>query len=336
MESTAGIIIIGDEIIKGKVQDTNSHFLAQKLYSLGVDVCKISVIPDQIDVIAQEVALFSAKYTHVITAGGVGPTHDDMTYQGIARGLGEDLIMLPALVKLIQSHFKKVQVPVGYDPLNPPTFAWDVDTSTFNPALKMALVPVSSRLHFSDFVSSFPLVQAGNNVYILPGIPEYMRRGAQHLEKLCRNPNRTYHSRAVYLLSDEVQLAPVLNEVVRVHAPHVSFGSYPVLGNNYYRTRLTMESSDTDRLETAHSQLRERLPSESIVSNYEPDPIQRADQVVEQILNDQGDSSNITAELRQAVTSAHQVNRLRIIDRSSVLSARPFLFCLPFAYNKQN
>ena len=154
-ECTAGIIIIGDEIVKGKVQDTNSHYLAQKLYSLGVDVRKISVIPDRVEDIADEVALFSSKFTHVITAGGVGPTHDDITYQAIARGLGEKLILLPELVKLIKSHFK-IQVR-GYDPLNLPTFDCDMDTSTFNPALKMALVPISSQLHFQCQLISSPV-----------------------------------------------------------------------------------------------------------------------------------------------------------------------------------
>ena len=158
-----------------------------------------------------------------------------------------------------------------------------------------------------DFISSFPLIQAGKNVYILPGIPEYLRRGARHLENLCRNANRTYHSVAVYLLSDEVKLAPVLNEVVRTHAHHVSFGSYPVLGNNYYCTRLTMEANDPARLAVAHEQLKERLPAESIVADYEPDAIARADQIIDQIL--QGENS----ELKQTITSAHQVFSLLII-----------------------
>ena len=94
-QCTAGIIIIGDEITKGKVADINSHYIAQKLYALGVDVHKISIIPDQMDVIAEEVALFSKKFTHVVTAGGIGPTHDDITYQAIAHGLQQRLILLP-------------------------------------------------------------------------------------------------------------------------------------------------------------------------------------------------------------------------------------------------
>lgn len=297
---TAGIIIIGDEITKGKVVDTNSHFVAQKLYSLGVDVRKISVIPDDIEAIAEEVAVFSKKFTHVITAGGIGPTHDDITYQGIAHGLQERLILLPDLVALIKSHFK-IPVP-DYDPLNPPTFPWDVETSSFNPALKMALVPASSRLHHSNGVSVFPMVQV-NNVYIMPGIPQYLKRCCRHLETLARNPASTFLSNEIYVQTDEVRLAPILNAAVKQFGSHVSFGSYPVIGHNYYRTKLTMESTDQFRLDAAHQYLSSELPVDSIVS-YNPGAIERATEAIQDIINGKGAHHD---ELQIPVSNAYQV-----------------------------
>lgn len=298
-QCTAGIIIIGDEITKGKVADTNSHYVAQKLYSLGVDVCKISVIPDRIDDIAEEVALFSQKFTHVVTAGGIGPTHDDITYQAIAKGLKENLILLPELVELIKSYFKRT-VP-DYDPLNPPTFPHDVDTSSFDPALKMALVPASSCLHSAMGKSVFPMVQV-KNVYIMPGIPQYLKRCCRHLETLARNPDRTFQSNEIYVEMDEVRLAPILNAAVKEHGAHVSFGSYPVIGHSYYRTKLTMESTDAGRLEASYQHLSSELPADSIVS-YDPKAIERAPEAIQNIINGQGGHT----ELQVPVSNSYQV-----------------------------
>ena len=300
-QCTAGIIIIGDEITKGKVADTNSHYIAQKLYALGVDVHKISIIPDQMDVIAEEVALFSKKFTHVVTAGGIGPTHDDITYQAIAHGLQQRLILLPELVELIKAHFK-IPPPLDYDPLNPPMFPCDVETSSFNPALKMALVPASSQLHHAVGLSVFPMVQV-NNVYVMPGIPQYMKRCCRHLETLARNPDRTFLSSEIYMQADEVRLAPILNATVKEFGSHVSFGSYPVIGHSYYRTKLTMESTDPAKLDAAHQHLSADLPADCIVP-YDPKAIERAPEVIQDIIAGKGVHHR---ELQVPISNAYQV-----------------------------
>ncbi|MFB3061740.1 MAG: molybdopterin-binding protein, partial [Candidatus Binatia bacterium] len=78
MSKTAGIIIIGNEILSGKTQDSNSYFLCTELRALGVDVQRVSVIPDEIQLIGEEAVAFSRKCDFVFTTGGVGPTHDDV------------------------------------------------------------------------------------------------------------------------------------------------------------------------------------------------------------------------------------------------------------------
>src|SRR5918999_5307211 len=95
MSKTAGIIIIGNEVLSGKTQDTNSSFLCVELRRLGVEVQKISTIQDDIDLIGQEVATFSKRFDFVFTTGGVGPTHDDVTIEGIAQGFGLNVVRHP-------------------------------------------------------------------------------------------------------------------------------------------------------------------------------------------------------------------------------------------------
>src|ERR1041385_151395 len=99
MSKSAGIVIIGNEVLSGKTQDTNSHFLCAELRQLGVEVQKISTIPDLIELIGEEVARFSQHYDLTFTSGGVGPTHDDVTIEGVAHGFELKVVRHPDLEK---------------------------------------------------------------------------------------------------------------------------------------------------------------------------------------------------------------------------------------------
>ena len=95
MPKTAGIILIGNEILSGKIQDANAVYLCRELRALGVDVRRISVIPDEVELIAEEVVVFSREFDVVFTSGGVGPTHDDVTIEGVARALAVPVVRHP-------------------------------------------------------------------------------------------------------------------------------------------------------------------------------------------------------------------------------------------------
>ncbi len=91
--STAALLVIGNEILSGKVKDTNSPFLARELRQLGVDLERILTIPDTIDTIAIEALMLSKAYDFVFSSGGIGPTHDDVTMDGIAKAFNLDIVL---------------------------------------------------------------------------------------------------------------------------------------------------------------------------------------------------------------------------------------------------
>src|SRR5438445_5902606 len=105
MPKTAGIILVGNEILSGKIADANAAYLCRELRVLGVDVRRIAVIPDEIELIAGEVAAFSRDHDVVFTSGGVGPTHDDVTIEGVARAMDAKVVRHPLLVGILERHF---------------------------------------------------------------------------------------------------------------------------------------------------------------------------------------------------------------------------------------
>ena len=236
---TSGIIIIGNEILSGKVRDVNSFYLVCELRDLGVDVKRISVIPDEVGTIGKEVAEFSAQYDYVFTSGGVGPTHDDVTMAGIAKGFGVNLVEHEGIKKILYARYK--------DLLN-------------SSVLKMTEVPEGSEVDFRDNMR-FPVVSF-KNVIIFPGIPEYMQNKFSMIKERFRSS--IFHLKRLYLNCHESNIAEILNGVVEKYRD-VIFGSYPVLGKPDYRVIVTAETKSEDSLKTALRELIDKLPEDVLV-----------------------------------------------------------------------
>lgn len=246
---TAAILIIGDEILKGHTVDTNSAFLTRALRKLGVSVQRITVIPDIQEVISKEVALLSPQYTHVITSGGIGPTHDDVTFESIALAFQEDLFPHPELSRLVEEFFGVT----------------DKDSA----AMKLAMVPQSAKLNYgtdpqTGQVLRYPLVSV-RNVYIFPGIPSLLERAFSGLEHLFAGSGTTFHTREVFVDADEAEIAPVLTKLQAKWGRKVALGSYPDWLSNYHRVRLVLDSDSQEEVDKARAQLTEELPKGSIV-----------------------------------------------------------------------
>lgn len=239
MPKTAGIILVGNEILSGKIVDANASYLCRELRGLGVEVRRITVIPDEVDLIALEVARFSADYDVVFTSGGVGPTHDDVTIEGVARAAGVAVVRHPALVALLRGFYR--------DSLN-------------EAHLKMAEVPEGAEL-LADESVRFPTILM-RNVYILPGVPEIFRRKFDALRERFRD--QPIFLKNVFVSIGEGSLADHLNALVREY-PELLCGSYPEFSNPEYKVKVTLESRDLAFLDRALAELLKRLPADSIV-----------------------------------------------------------------------
>jgi FAD synthetase len=239
MDRTAGIIVIGNEILSGKVSDTNSPFLARELRSLGVTLLRILTIPDEIDVIAAAVREFHVAYDVVFTSGGVGPTHDDVTMEGVARGLGRKVIRHPAIESRLREFYK--------DKVN-------------DARLKMSEVPEGSEL-IVDGKLGFPTIKC-ENLYILPGIPEILEQKFAALrDRFAASP---YFLRVIYTREGEGTIAEHLNATL-VAFPELLLGSYPKIGHPEYAVKLTLESKDADYVERAFQHLLALMGTEAVV-----------------------------------------------------------------------
>jgi molybdenum cofactor synthesis domain-containing protein len=236
---TAGIIIIGNEILSGKVQDLNSFFLACGLRELGVSVMRISVIPDDVDTIGREAALFSKSYDYVFTSGGVGPTHDDVTMEGIAKGFGVRLVRHPELEGRFRLRYGE---------------------SAHGAILKMAEVPEGTEIiDLGDM--RFPVVSF-RNIFIFPGIPEYLREKFSSIKERFRCAS--FFLKKFFLNAEETEIAAMLNALVKDNGD-VAFGSYPVLENPEYKIVVTLESKSEESIKKAVKDFLSKMPAETVV-----------------------------------------------------------------------
>src|SRR5271156_5872470 len=224
-ERTCAMVVVGNEILSGKVQDSNSYFAARELRKLGVALKRVTVVPDEIPSIADEVAFCARTFDFVLTSGGVGPTHDDITIEAVATAFGRKIVIDPELKRIVEQYFSGGLNAAG---------------------LKMAEVPEGAVLNAAGDVR-FPTVQL-ENVYILPGIPQIFETKLMALA--ARFTTDPYFVRTIFLDASEGLIAEHLNECLRIYS-ELLLGSYPRIGDSSYRVKLTLESKDIDYLQKA-------------------------------------------------------------------------------------
>ncbi len=230
---TAGIVIIGDEILSGKFVEENAQFLIGELRSLGVDLRRITVIPDDMAEIAATVTDASARFDHVFTSGGVGPTHDDVTIAAIAKGFGTTVTRHPDLEAKVRGYWKDKLADAN---------------------LRLADIPTGSELVYGKD-QIWPVV-CYRNVYILPGVPTLFRRKFVDIRDRFRATPVT--AARLYVDVDEGDLAPHLDAIVAAHGS-VKIGSYPRFSEKDFRVLVTLEGPDAGDVAAAFAALASRL-----------------------------------------------------------------------------
>jgi molybdenum cofactor synthesis domain-containing protein len=218
---TAAIIVIGDEVLSGKVEEQNARFLLRELRNLGVAVRRIEVIPDMTQAIVASVRSAAVTFAHVFTAGGIGPTHDDLTIPAIAAAFSVPVVRNQELADLIcaaTSH--------AFHERN----------------LRMADVPEGSTLLRGPGSgdSCWPVI-AIRNVYVLPGVPSILQRKfAMIRDRFRASP---FFSRAVYSREGEGAIADMLDKAA-ADFPSVAIGSYPHVDATDYKVLITVDGRD--------------------------------------------------------------------------------------------
>jgi molybdenum cofactor synthesis domain-containing protein len=237
-QRTAAIVVIGNEILTGKSEDKNASFLIAELHSLGVALRRIVIIPDDVAAIASAVAESAQQFDYVFTSGGVGPTHDDVTIEGVARAFGSEVVRHPELEAMLRSYFGD-----GIDAAR----------------LRMADTPEGAELIVEKDLR-WPVL-AMKNVYVLPGVPELFRKKFEAIRERFRDD--PFHIHIIYTRQDEFDIAAHLEKVAADH-PDVEIGSYPNFTREDYRVKITIESKEEAAVDGALDQLLKLLDPASL------------------------------------------------------------------------
>jgi molybdenum cofactor synthesis domain-containing protein len=232
---TAAVLVIGDEILSGRTKDKNIGYIAEYLTNIGIDVCEVRVVPD---VEAEIVAALDAlrhRYTYVFTTGGIGPTHDDITAECVAKAFG---------------------VPIDVDPRAKALLLTRIAEKDLNEArLRMARIPKGADLILNK-VSAAPGFRIGN-VHVMAGVPTIMQAMLDEVAPTLKTGVRML-SESVRANLREGDIGGPLGEIAKAH-PEVMIGSYPFQDDGRPNTNVVIRSRDAARLAAARAAVEEML-----------------------------------------------------------------------------
>jgi molybdenum cofactor synthesis domain-containing protein len=241
MTRTAAALIIGNEILSGKVAEQNVYVMARELFALGVELRRIVVCPDEIPVIVRDVRELSSGHDVLITSGGVGPTHDDVTIKAVAQAFDVPVVRAPSYEELLREHYGPQLTDMH---------------------LRMADVPQGCRL-VTTAELRWPTVVM-RNVYVFPGVPQIFKHKFVLMREDLRGTT-PFFSRTLFVNLDEPALAPLLDELSAKH-DRVNIGSYLFWGKDSdYRTKLTIDGRAQAEVDACFDEMIAGIPADKLV-----------------------------------------------------------------------
>jgi molybdenum cofactor synthesis domain-containing protein len=231
------VLVIGDEILSGRTKDKNIGFIADTLTDVGIDLEEVRIVADHEDAIVEAVRALSSRYDVVLTTGGIGPTHDDITADCVAKAFGVPIGHHPEAVAILQANWQKRNIVPN------------------EARLRMARIPEGAEL-IPNAVSAAPGFRIGN-VYVMAGVPAIMQAMMDEVVK--RLPvSQPLISETIEAGRGEGDIAVVAAKV-QADNPAVRIGSYPYHDGNGFVTRLVLRSRDAAALAEARRAMSEAL-----------------------------------------------------------------------------
>lgn len=238
---TAAILVIGDEILSGRTREGNAHHLSQVLCSIGVDLREVRIVADDEDQIVSAIQALDKSvggaYDMLFTSGGIGPTHDDITADAVAKAFSTGISINPEARAILEESWGKRGVEITEN------------------RLRMARIPHGATL-IENVVSAAPGFHIGNT-YVMAGVPEVFKAMVEAIQPGLATGRPTL-SEALEVLRPESDVAQPLREIAGEFAD-LSLGSYPFKRGDSYGTTLVIRGLDGQRVTAAMTELRKRL-----------------------------------------------------------------------------
>ena len=231
----AALIIIGNEILSGRTKDKNLAYLAEWLNEIGIQLYEVRVIRDDEDEIIDCVNLLRKKFDYVFTTGGIGPTHDDITTESIAKAFDVELETNPEALKILQAYYKK----------------GDLNEAR----LKMTLLPMGAQL-VENPVTKAPGFKM-ENVFVMAGIPSIMQ-GMLEGARIFLETGSKMSSKSIDVFMPESFVATELSQIQDNYG-NVEIGSYPFNKDGKFGTSLVMRSTDLVALDRCEIEVAEMI-----------------------------------------------------------------------------